>query len=350
MKFGDFKFHDIPLIGHLIFDTAGNYFIVYNFHDPLKGFFMDFFMFSNLIWVNLAFDGGDSQLCYDGIYSQGFNEISPIFPTIFEPDHKDEDLSELSELVPKDFKNQLLADQRKNIKINNQKYLKENSNSNNELKGSRVSVTKYGVVHESCDFGVSYPEDLPDDYWEPWTSINIGIYRYLPTEAQVKSDLRIYNKDHLYRYSQDILAYTIGTHGGPHWEIWVKVWWWQEWAGDIYPNEVSALWYTDPEGFIDMHPWNTIIIVDVCYGYYKPPSTNPTMAKAFVDYGAAAFVGATIGIPWISDTYMRAFWHDLCQDNENVRTATITLCDTHGNGWNLGDEWRIYGNQYKTLP
>lgn len=74
------------------------------------------------------------------------------------------------------------------------------------------------------------------------------------------------------------------------------------------------------------------------------------MAKAFVDYGAAAFVGATIGIPWISDTYMRAFWHDLCQDNENVRTATITLCDTHGNGWNLGDEWRIYGNQYKTLP
>jgi len=89
---------------------------------------------------------------------------------------------------------------------------------------------------------------------------------------------------------------------------------------------------------------------DSCFGYYKPPSTDPTMAKAFVEYGASAFVGATISVPAASDNYMRAFWNDLCQGNYNVRHATITLCNTYGQGWNLGDEWRIYGNQYATLP
>ena len=90
---------------------------------------------------------------------------------------------------------------------------------------------------------------------------------------------------------------------------------------------------------------------DSCHGYYDPEySTDPTMAKAFVDYGASAFVGATMAPDEQSDTYMRAFWYDLCQGNYNVRQATITLCNTYGQGWNLGDEWRIYGNEYATLP
>lgn len=146
----------------------------------------------------------------------------------------------------------------------------------------------------------------------------------------------------------------MGTHGGPYWEVYKRVWWWQERVSYIYPNEISALWYYtyDPytELEVDVHPWNTILMSDSCYGYYKPPSTNPTMAKAFVDNGASAFVGAIIGIPEDFDTYMQAFWNDLCQGNYDVEHATITLCDTYGNGWNLGDQWRIYGDEDATLP
>ena len=74
------------------------------------------------------------------------------------------------------------------------------------------------------------------------------------------------------------------------------------------------------------------------------------MAKVFVDNHASAFVGATISVPSGSDSFMLAFWDDLCEGDENVRNATISLCDDYGHNWNLGDEWRIYGNQYKTLP
>ena len=46
---------------------------------------------------------------------------------------------------------------------------------------------------------------------------------------------------------------------------------------------------------------------------------------------------------------MRAFWYDLCQGDETVETSTISLCEAHGFGWNLGDEWLIYGDEEDVL-
>jgi hypothetical protein len=145
----------------------------------------------------------------------------------------------------------------------------------------------------------------------------------------------------------------MGTHGGPEWGVFQIVMDDdQDLVDTIYPNEISALWYHTFDGYYDtdVYPWHAIVLADVCHGYFDPNvSTNPAMAKAFVDYGADAFVGATITLPMASDTYMRAFWYDLCQNDETVETSTITLCQTYGGNWNLGDEWRIYGDGDATL-
>lgn len=354
LDYGFFKFDNILSKGHLNFDSEGNYIISYSFDDPMNGFFMDMYMYPNLIWVRLAFDGGINQLCYEGVYDLGYSRIPAIVPNIFEPDHKDEDLSRIGVVDTQILKEQLLMDQRSNIIVHNEKYLNDTITAKNGLMGPspRITITDYGVVHECYDFSVSYPEDLPDDYWEPYTCIDIGIYRYEPSEATVKSDLQFYNKDYVSTwftgYIRNIKAYTMGSHGGPEWGVYDG----ETLVGTIYPNEVSALWYHTFDGYYDtdVYPWDAIVLVDVCYGYYDPgEGTNPTMAKAFVDYGADAFVGATITIPGASDTYMRAFWYDLCQDDETVETSTITLCQTYGGGWNLDDEWCIYGDEDSTL-
>jgi hypothetical protein len=360
LKFGDYKFDNIPIRGHLVIDSNGNYFASYNIDDPKKGFFMDLFIFSNSFQLDLAFVDGECQFCYDGIYNQGYDEITPLYPQTFEPDQIGEALSTSSNPFTND---PLSHNQNANIIIYNQKFLEDSSDSNYGTLG--ITTTNFGVSHECYDFSVDYPSELPDDYWEPYTTIDIGVHRLNPSEAQVKSDFQYYNMDifagsHL--IVRDMLAYCMGTHGGPQWEVYAWVWvtwwifgWWEyKDVGTIYPSEIEALWYYDYNPGtgeeINVYPYNTIVMSDSCYSYYKPPSTNPTMAKAFVDYGASAFVGATIKTPAASDTYMRAFWNDLCQDDETVRDSTITLCQTYGGNWNLGDEWRIYGDQYTTLP
>jgi len=317
---------------------------------------MDLFFFSNSIQLDLAFVDGESQFCYDGVYNQGYNEITPLYPQTFEPDQIVEALRTSSNPFTN---NPLSQNQNANIIINNQKFLEDYSNSNYGTLG--ITITKYGVVHEYFDFHIDYPPELPDDYWEPYTTIDIGIHRLLPSEAQVKSDLQLYNMDIFtgsHMIVKDMLAYNMVAHGGPEWFKygWVPVWWWWEYrpVGHIYPSEIEALWYhyynpSTAEEF-DVYPYDTIVFTDVSYGYYEPPDTDPTMAKAFVDYGASTFVGATISPTAFSDPFMRVFWNDLCQDNNNVEHAVITFCDFWGHNWNLGDEWRIYGYRYATLP
>jgi len=147
------------------------------------------------------------------------------------------------------------------------------------------------------------------------------------------------------------------AHGGPdygddYWHIHQRWLWFWILRGMIYPSEIRNLWYhsynpiTDEE--IDVNPWDTIVLSDSCHGFYV--SSN-SMAHAWVDYGAEAYVGAIISIPILdNDEYIGAFWERLCQGDGTVRQATIDLCNEHGGGWNLGDEWRILGNQYATLP
>jgi hypothetical protein len=359
LEFGVYEFENIPSKGHLNIDSNNNYYISYSFDDPIRGYFMDMYMYPNLIRVELAFDGGIRQLCYEGVCDRGYNSIPAIIPNIFELDHKDDDLSKIAVINSQELKDQLLMNQRSNIIIHNEKYLKDSLINTTDLVSpmSHISITNYGISHECYDFGVTYPEDLPGDYWEPYTCIDIGIYRYLPSEATVKSDLQYYNKDHVSTsfngYIRNIKAYSMGTHGGPEWGVFQIVMDDdQDLVDTIYPNEISALWYHTFDGYYDtdVYPWHAIVLADVCHGYFDPNvSTNPAMAKAFVDYGADAFVGATITLPMASDTYMRAFWYDLCQNDETVETSTITLCQTYGGNWNLGDEWRIYGDGDATL-
>lgn len=176
LEFGSYKFDNVLIRGNLVIDSKGNYFISYNLDDPKKGFFMDLFFLSSSIQIDLAFDGGDCQLCYEGIYNQGYEMIHPLFPHTFEPNQ-----------IVEGFTNDLISKNQKNdVFINNQKYLEKFSNSSFGTLG--VSWTKYGVVHECYDFSLDYPPELPDDYWEPYTSIHIGIHRIYPTEAEVKSD------------------------------------------------------------------------------------------------------------------------------------------------------------------
>lgn len=74
------------------------------------------------------------------------------------------------------------------------------------------------------------------------------------------------------------------------------------------------------------------------------------MVHAWVDYGAEAFIGATVNVPIPeNDQFTGAFWEELCELGGTVRSATIALCNNYGYGWNLGDEWKIMGNQYATL-
>jgi len=343
LEYGDFLFKDISIRGSINFDSELNYVIIYSFDAPKKGFFMTLLFFKNKIQIDIAFDGGTNQMCYAGIYNEGYKDITPPYPHEFEHDLIQIDSNEIWDMSPGKLKEILKKNQQENIIVNNQKYLEE-------VTTLGFSYTKYGVVHEAFEFYITYPEDLPDDYWEPYTSINIGIYRYLPSEAQIKSDLQYYNKDYWRGQNiiiRNILAYQEISHGGPSWYI--------TGGNTITPSEIEQLWYHyyDPSTAveIDVYPWDTILIVDACDSYYDPDSgTTPTMAKAFVDYGAAAFVGSTIVVPEDSDDFMRAFWYDLSQNNYDVETATITLCDTYGQGWNLGDEWRIYGDQDATLP
>ncbi len=157
---------------------------------------------------------------------------------------------------------------------------------------------------------------------------------------------------------KDMLAYNMVAHGGPEWftYVWVPFLWWGYWVpvGHIYPSEIEALWYhyynpSTGEEF-DVYPYDTIVFTDVSFGYFEPPSTDPTMAKAFVVHGASAFVGATISHTAYSDPFMRVFWNDLCQGNNNVEHAVDAFCDYWGHGWEIDEEWRIYGDRYATLP
>ncbi|MFW9896281.1 MAG: hypothetical protein ACFFD7_10795 [Candidatus Thorarchaeota archaeon] len=227
--------------------------------------------------------------------------------------------------------------------------------------------TQYGIAYEYGDAStVNLAEDLPDDYWEPYTEINYGIYRRGPKENQVKSDLQYYNKNSLFNYVRDIKAYAIYAHSnGAHnteWEIrhwWVWEWWTffghyvYEW---LTPSEVASLWYyqwNPGEDEISVYPIDMIFHATVCYGYSGNDGI-PHMAKAFVDYGASALVGATVSITFAhNDEFTGDFWYDLCQSDKTVYQATQSYISTHNyyddyptSPENLNIDW-VYGNHIK---
>jgi len=339
---------------------------------------MEFLIANNTVYVNIAFEANEYQLSFDGIMYGNFLEIS-----------KGDALPPSSE--------QLIA-----IELMKQ-YLKENQNkgpliykspsflqkSSEVTKTSRltrgVSYTNYGVAHDLFDLdedhGIdnpSYLRKLRDYYWEPYSSIDIGIWRYMPSESQVKSDLQYYNKDYYdgfaSGYIRDILAYNVLTEDisfqgklpGPDWEVYqwqLFLWWWsQNLVGVVLPCEVRGLWYhsynpsTGEE--IDVYPTNSLIFSHTCNGWSAGLSDyrGPEMAHAFYDYGAGAFVGShTYTYAWCENTLPDPariyFWDSLCQQNENVGTALDDYCAFLSGvfGYNMRPEWHIMGSSSLTI-
>ena len=262
--------------------------------------------------------------------------------------------------------------QTNSLKIDNKKYLEETQLM---TLGPGVIYTKYGLLHENwvktdnweelCDFGW-----LPS-YWQGHTSIDVGVTRYHGYESQVKSDIQYYNKDYIEEtftgYARDTKCYQMVCHGGDdygedEWYLYTHVkhtflwwtWWTWEHLGTITPSEIENLWYTESGGYyyINVYPTNAIIFAMVCHGFYDNPSS---MAHAWYDDGAEAFVSAIISIPVVgSDDFNYAFWEELCDNGGTVESATVALCDYYntylGSGWNYGDEWRILGNEDATEP
>ena len=345
--FGEFEFDDLFIEEETIDDGNTRLMVRYEVENPRKGFFMEIHIMSDLTRINVAFDDGDCQLSYDGIIRKGIMDYNTKNGNSVKSTELD--LIDL-ETNEQEYIERIKTQQIENIQVNKRK----TPTLQGDMREGEAPFYKYGVVHESYDFGVDYPEDLWDDYWDPYTSLDYGIYRYLPTEAQVKNDLQFYNTVYMNPYytSRRIIPYTMGTHGGPEWEIWIIVYImgepYQVEAGLIYPSEISDLWYN--VGGTYCYSAESLVMVDVSYGYWFTVN-EPEMAEAFVDDGGAdAFVGATISPPGDSDDYMNVFWDELSRLNEDVYDATDALCDEYGSPWNVGDEWRIYGDDSKTLP
>ena len=367
LKWNDFEFRNVPIYGVLYFSKNEDKGFYYQIEDPLNGFFMTIVITAEMTYIDLAFDDGDSQYCYNGLISKGHKSFDPYFNQQIEVVHlnveRNTQTNSLENMIQslKDFQSSSIS-----VYQNNEKEGIETTRS--------ISFTQYGVVHECAVVStVHLPGNLADGYWEPYSEIDYGIYRRTPTEALIKSDLQFYNRDLIeggHGYVHDVKAYAIYAHSNPasntKWfirEYWVIDWWifghWvEEW---ITPSEIEALWYHsyDPvyDIEVDIYPYDMIIHATVCYGYSGNDGI-PHMAKAFVDHGAASFVGATVGVPSKhGDEFTGDFWYDLCQSDDTVYQATQSYISTHNYyddyptspenyniDWVYGTHIKIYGS------
>ncbi|MHA1169190.1 MAG: hypothetical protein ACTSP4_10020 [Candidatus Hodarchaeales archaeon] len=153
-------------------------------------------------------------------------------------------------------------------------------------------------------------------------------------------------------------AYAIYAHGpepgtGPD-TAWLMGLWWGFFPYWLTPSEVENLWYSDYDistGILtQVYPTDMIIHATVCYGYARNSASTAYMAKAFVDNGAAAFVGATVSIPFKdNDLFTEQFWINLCQYDKTVLTATEEYIHSHNiwissPTWTYGTDIQIYGS------
>jgi len=369
LKFGEFNFHSIPVEKELILDSNGDFIIRYEIEDPLHGFFMEANSLFDVTMFNLAFNNGIFQFNFDGILDKGTDDFQLDSASDLLIFNVNSEFPQVSKLSIDELKQEISSYQKNSLKIDNKRYLESLQSKSTR---SYITFIDYGLVHENWikyDSWIGYmllPADLPD-YWESNTNIDIGVRRDHGSESQVKSDIQFYNRDFIqggHGYVHDILAYEMVTHGGDSWYLyqhvrhqflWI-VWWTWELTGTIEPSEIRDLWYHSYDPFydieIDVNPTNTIVFADVCDGY---SDSSSGMAHAWCDYGAMAFVGATVNVPIyeegtrVNDQFVGAFWEELCENGGTIRSATIALCDNYGHGWNLNDEWKIMGNQYATL-
>ena len=193
----------------------------YEIESAYEEFFMELHIMANCLRINLAFYNSDYQYSYDGVVEREFFT-------------EQEQNIEFTNLVP-NFRANLRKNQVENVFIYKQENVEQGGI--NALAGPTILLDTYGIVHETYDFpGNDISDDIWNNYWDPDTTIEYGIYRYLPSESQVKSDFQVYNKDSYtigstYMTQKDILAYHIDSHGGPNWYTyeWQQIWVWNFW-------------------------------------------------------------------------------------------------------------------------
>lgn len=379
-KFGKFRYDNLILETELLDNSIESPIKRFEVESIFNGFFMEFVIVNNIVYANIAFEENECQLSFDGIMYGNFLEIHN--------NSKGDSLLPSSEQLNtiELMKQYLKENQEKGLLIYmNPSLLHENSEESKTSRLTRgISFTKYGVAHDLYDLdddhsldNPSYLRKLPDDYWEPYSSIDIGIWRFMPSESQIKSDLQYYNKDYIqngHGYIRNILAYNVLTDDypfftnpeGPDWEVYQwQSWFWiwdQKIVGLVRSNEISGLWYHsyNPSTgvVIDVYPWNSLIFAHTCHGWSDGlgDPRGPTMAHAFCDYGAGAFVGSheptyawcENTLPDIARIY---FWNSLCQQNENVGTALNDYCEILSLifGYNQRPEWHIMGSSGLTI-
>ncbi|MBN2156197.1 MAG: hypothetical protein JW776_09150 [Candidatus Lokiarchaeota archaeon] len=319
-----------------------------------NGFFMEISIDNEFSYFSIAYDSNGSQFIFEGLLCDGLDE----FFNGAKREYTEEDLTKINEGFTI-----LQKEQEQNLKISvSEKY-------ESSTKSYPITYTKYGVVHLPYDLdqdhGSSsshYVDDVCNDYLEPESGVDIGIYRYLPTEATIKSDLSYYNKDYYFDtgYVNDILAYLIVTENteisNHNWKIWKWRWlfgWYQDVDSILTASEIEDLWYTiddpdwgDPDTYI--YPEDTIVVAHMCYSW------GTDIADAFIDDGANAFMGSN-GIaysysPEVTDDPARVFWEELCDNDANIEDARDDYVAELENEIPSGTHiWLIRGNQYATL-
>ena len=380
-KFGSFNYYKLNIKEEISNKTNANL-RSFEIEDIYLGCFMEITVTTILTLVDIAFDNMTDQFCYNGILNKNYDDFFNISGEVDDSSQNATDFQGYNAMLAQDLVQQIKKMQMENIIIS--KYTSLDNKDSNVLSLNPVTFTYYGVAHEMYDVDNNHNEDkatylrkIPPNYWVPASKINIGIYRWMPSEAQIKSDLQYYNKDYIQAgqgYVSDILAYNMITHdlvNGPEWEVftWTQVlWWWYQYSsGCIYADEISALWYHsyDPglDIEIDVYPHDSIIFAHTCYGWFcgdciGGDPRGPTMAHAFCDYGASAFIGCEIEAPiYYPDTDIypdparSCFWQSLCYWDDTVGEALDYYCTVLSvlEGYDVSPYWHIMGNSNKHL-
>ncbi|MHA1602811.1 MAG: hypothetical protein ACTSXK_18070 [Promethearchaeota archaeon] len=337
LKSGNYEFRNVHVNGSIFMDQDNHQMYTYDIEQSTSGFFMSMDIYSNITKIDLAFDGGDRQLCYKGYINRGYSSLNLYFTRGLEKysvKGNEKSLLPQSKLSFEDDRQQMM-----NKAVNNLHIFKSEHKENSTHPKSAGFVTyKFGIVHN-----VAFGKNNGNDYFS-W--IDNEIYMYMsytrqlydyffrddPSESLVKSDLQYYNEDLFengHGYKRDILLYTIYAHGmfgfSRRWQM----------EGSfhyLYPSEVRSLWYHHETNFgmdfKDVNPNNMIILAKVCWGL-----KSNQMADAFVDYGATAFAGNKnrdyAGPKWDIGAADPGFWLSLGSLHKNLRESCNNLVDAY---------------------
>jgi len=346
LESGDYFFYDVLVTGELYTDLKNNQIYIYDIDNPRLGFFMNIFIYPKLTEISLAFDGGDRQLCYEGLINEGFSTYNAYLTseiTAYSVESNDACLTPISEISFIEQKQEKLSEQLNNVKIVSN--LENNDQSN--PKSAAIATAKYGIVHNIAFYGQEgfeyITEDDDDDIAKEMltTQITVVVERNEPSESDIESDLQYYNKDYVdpimnTGFRRNVFAYHLSAHGRNGSTSWMleNIFHW------LTANEVEDLWYSDIDGdyYIDVYPSDMIILAATCHGMDEDEEEND-MAHAFVDDGATAFCGTNdiyltcyyIDLAYMSATLKTGFWGSLCGGNNDVEQASRDLIRNHNN-------------------